>query len=89
MTALLDGHIGCFDDYMKNSREGIWRIDLIPPLELDASVDQQVSTAFQNSIMGEANDAIARQYGFTNTEELIGRRLCDFLSQSDPKMCRQ
>jgi PAS domain S-box-containing protein len=37
------------------------------------------------AIYGEANDAMARQFGFSKGQELIGRPVGELLPQSDPK----
>jgi len=74
-----------FTVYMENSREAIWRIDFNPPISLQASELQQVLSAFQNSNIGEANDAMARMYGYTKGKQLIGRVFGEFITQSDPK----
>ena len=74
-----------FAAYMENARECIWRCDLNPPLSLDAPELQQVHEVFHNAVYGEANDAMARQFGFVRGLELIGRPVAELLPQSDPK----
>ena len=74
-----------FEAYMDNSREAVWRIDFKPPLSMQAPESQQVRAVFHNTIIGEANDAMARMYGHTKGRELIGRALKDFMLPSNQK----
>ena len=72
-------------DYMENAREGIWRCDLNPPLSLDAPESEQVHEVFRNAAYVEANDAMARLFGFEKGMELIGRFVGELMPMSDPK----
>ena len=72
-----------FAAYMDNSREAIWRIDFKPPLSIKAPVSQQVQELLHNSIITEANDAMATMYGYAKGKEIIGRTLKEFMLPSD------
>lgn len=71
--------------YFDNAREGIWRCDLNPPLSLDEPESEQVHEVFRNAAYVEANDAMARLFGFAKGEELIGRSVGELMPMSDPK----
>jgi PAS domain S-box-containing protein len=85
MVALIAEKEERFSAYMKNANEAIWRIDFKPPIPLDAPESRQVQMLFDNGIFSEANDAVARTYGFTWGKEVIDRPLREFMVQSDPK----
>jgi PAS domain S-box-containing protein len=74
-----------FEAYMKNCREAVWRIDFKPPLSMQTPESQQVRDVFNNSIIGEANDAMARMYGYAKGQEVVGRALKEFMRPSDQK----
>jgi PAS domain S-box-containing protein len=74
-----------FEAFMENSREAVWRIDFIPPLSIRAPEDKIVKAAFNNTIIGEANDMMAKMYGYNKRQQIIGRPLKDFMPQSEPK----
>lgn len=74
-----------FAAYAENATEAIWRIDFDPPIPLDSPEAEQVQAIFDRGVYTEANDAAARIYGFREGREVIGRRLRDFMVQSDPK----
>ena len=74
-----------FTLYMENTHEGIWRIDMKIPLSLDAPEVQQMDHIFQHAVYGEANDAMARQYGFSKGREITGLALAAVMPRSEPK----
>ena len=74
-----------FISYMENAHEGIWRIDMTIPLSLDAPEAQQIDHIFQHAVYGEANNAMAKQFGFSMGREVVGLPVSDMMPQSDPK----
>ena len=64
--------------FISMSREGIWRGDLQPPVDITLPVDQQVAAIIENLTIVECNDALAHIYGFERAEEMIGRRTREF-----------
>jgi signal transduction histidine kinase len=52
---------------------------------LGLPIDQQIDAFYQYAYLAECNDAMARMYGFSEANELIGARLGDFLVRSDPQ----
>lgn len=85
LMQLLEEKEDRFSAYMQQATECIWRIDFFPPISLDSPVEQQVQEIFSNSIITEANDAMARVYRLKKGKELIGKPLSHFFHQSDPK----
>lgn len=74
-----------FSAYMENANEAIWRIDFEPPISLDASESQQVQGLYGNGVFTEANDVVARIYGYTEGREVCGRPFNEFIEESDPE----
>lgn len=74
-----------FQAYLDNTREAIWRMDLHPPLDLNAPKDKKVQSIFHDTIISEANDSMAKMYGYSKAHEILGRPLGDFMLDSDEK----
>jgi PAS domain S-box-containing protein len=74
-----------FQAFMANTREAVWRIDFRPPISIHSPESQQVREVFQNGSFGEANDALARMYGYSKGRDVIDRTVAEILPQSDPK----
>ncbi|MDQ4136333.1 MAG: PAS domain S-box protein, partial [Pseudomonadota bacterium] len=73
-----------YRSFIAHSSEGIWRLDLDPPLDTSLPVDQQVELAYRNGRFAECNDVMARMYGLTSAEDVVGRTLDLTLPASDP-----
>jgi PAS domain S-box-containing protein len=73
-----------YQTFIKNSKEGIWRIELAEPIPTSLDISQQVDLMFERASLEEANDAMARMYGFESAESLIGVRLAELMVRDDP-----
>lgn len=69
--------------FVKQSSEGIWRIELEQPVDTKLSVERQISKFFKFAYMAECNDAMAKMYGYKSPEQLVGARLGELLVQTD------
>lgn len=63
--------------FMQQSREGMYRLDLRPPVRIDQSLEAQIRQVFSRTHIAECNDAFAQHHGFDQAEDLIGRPLLD------------
>lgn len=70
--------------FIAQSTEGIWRFELEKPLSIKWPVKKQLDHTFTYAYLAECNDAMAKMYGYTKAEEIIGARLTDMLIPSDP-----
>jgi len=73
--------------FVANSSEAIWRYELDEPLDLSRPIDEQVEHVYKHARLAESNDALARVYGKTRAEELVGRPIAKMLSP-DPAVAR-
>ena len=71
--------------FIKHSSEGIWRFELNEPIDTSLPTDEQVRLAFRHGYLAECNDAMAKQYGFSSAEDIIGTQLSKLLVEGDPK----
>ncbi|HEY6837513.1 MAG TPA: EAL domain-containing protein, partial [Geobacteraceae bacterium] len=69
--------------FIAMSTEGIWRGDVEPPVSMELPTDEQVDAFVEGIRIQEANDAMARIYGFTQGEALVGRRVREFYDLAD------
>jgi PAS domain S-box-containing protein len=67
--------------FIAYASEGIWRFELARPIPTNLPVEQQVNLAFEHAYLAECNDAMARMYGFEKAEEILNRRLTEFLDR--------
>lgn len=65
--------------FIEQSSEGIWRLELDEPIPIDLEINEQIELIFRNGYLAECNNAMAHQYGFENSVELVGKRLGEFL----------
>src|SRR5919112_3941554 len=74
-----------YRSFVEHSTEGIWRFELEEPIPTDLSPDEQVERFYRHGYLAECNDAMARMYGYTQAEEIVGARLGDLLPSSIPE----
>ena len=71
-----------YRSFVEHSTEGIWRFELEEMLPTGLPEDEQVEHFYRHAYLAECNDVVARMYGFTRAEEIVGARLEDFLPRS-------
>ncbi len=80
----LERELRLYRELVAGSSEGIYRLDFEPPVPVDLPPAEQVRAFFASGIVGAANDAQARMYGFDRGGELIGVPVRDMLIAEDP-----
>ena len=70
--------------FVERSSEGIFRMEYDPPVPCSLPVEEQLRVGLQNGYMAECNNAMARMYGRSSAQQLIGKPLRDFLAPQDP-----
>ena len=74
-----------YQTFIEQSTEGIWRFELQDPVAVDLSEDAQIERFYRHAYLAECNYAMARMYGFSRPEEIVGARLGDLLPRSVPE----
>ncbi|GAB4532078.1 MAG: hypothetical protein Tsb0014_16160 [Pleurocapsa sp.] len=59
------------------SNEGIYRFEMNPPLPLSLSAEEKLEWGYQHLRFVEVNKSMLRQYGMSEPEELVGKRIKD------------
>jgi PAS domain S-box-containing protein len=70
--------------FLELSTEGVWCFEASQPIPITLPPEEQVRLIFQRAYLTECNDVMARMFGCTKAEELIGKRLDAFLPSDDP-----
>jgi PAS domain S-box-containing protein len=65
--------------YVEQSMDGIWRLEFEHPIAIDQDEESQIQQMLQLGYLAESNDVMARMYGYSRAEELIGARLSSHL----------
>ena len=55
------------------SSEGIWRVDLARPVTIDQSPDGILEEFYEQALISDCNDNIARTFGYSSAEEVKGK----------------
>jgi len=66
-----------YGSFVANASEGIFRIDLLPPVDIEQSYERLVEQFAERAVVGEVNAALAKMYGIT-PEQMVGRPVRDF-----------
>lgn len=64
-----------YRDFISRSSEGIYRIDLDPPIDTNLSVEEQSAQIIKYGTIGECNNSFAKMYGLSSYKEIIGKNL--------------
>jgi len=70
--------------FLKQSTEGIWRIELTEAIKIDTPLDKLLELCFNNAHIAECNDAFAKMYGYTGAECMVGVPLSKVLPVTNP-----
>ena len=66
--------------FIRLSTEGIWRLDMRPPIPIGLPIAEQVRLAREGAVFAECNEAYARMHGLGDPAQLVGRRLSELVS---------
>ena len=80
----LESELRLYRSLVANSGEGIFRLDFDPHVATDLEPESQVDSMIRAGMVGAANDALARMYGFERGADLVGRPLASFLPADEP-----
>ena len=73
-----------YRSFVSNGSEGIWRLEAERPIDISLPIDEQIELFHRFIYLAECNDAIARMYGYRRADDMLGSRLSDLLTFSDP-----
>jgi signal transduction histidine kinase len=74
-----------YKNFVSEISEGVWRIELREPIAATLPAEEQIELCFKHAFMAECNAAMAKMYGFENSDGLLGTPLREILIPEDPK----
>src|SRR5829696_3041031 len=74
-----------YRSFIEHSTEGIWRFELEEPVPINLAPEEQIERFYRHCYLAECNNVMARMYGYSRAEEIVGARLDDLLSSSIPE----
>ncbi|HUI30696.1 MAG TPA: PAS domain S-box protein [Candidatus Acidoferrales bacterium] len=72
-----------YETFIKNSSEGIWRIEFTKPISVAQGKNEIAKQIAERAIIVECNHAVAQMYGFENPEDLVGKHSNEFIADMD------
>jgi len=66
-----------YEDFIRYSTEGIFLLEYIPPIPINLPPEEQYRLSVERGVITECNDAIAKMYGYSSREEMLGTRYLD------------
>ncbi|MBZ0203521.1 MAG: PAS domain S-box protein [Ignavibacteria bacterium] len=69
--------------FIEQSTEGIYRIEALKPVPVILPPAEQVNEILDSFYTAECNDAMAKMYGYSSAEELVGKKMSEFLLPDD------
>ena len=74
-----------YQQFVAQSSEGIFREEMDVAVAIDLPEDELVQQILHHAHLAECNDAMAKMYGFTAGQQLIGKRPSDLMAADDPR----
>jgi PAS domain S-box-containing protein len=71
--------------FVQQSSEAIWCLETGAPIPTDLPEDEQIACLFRDAYLRECNDAMAQNYGFASSSDIVGARLPDLMDRDDPE----
>ena len=71
-----------FRSYVEQASEAIYLFQLKEPISVDMPVEEQIKNLYEGYVI-EANDSLAKMYGFDKANELNGMTLAEFHGSTD------
>jgi len=69
--------------FVEQSSDGIWRFEVEKPIPVDLPEDEQIDRIFEFGYVGEANNTLARMWGFKRARDIVGRRIGEFIPRTN------
>lgn len=71
--------------FVANSSEGIFRIELEKPIPISIPEEEIIERFHGSAYLAECSDEMARICGLERVSDMVGSRVSEFLSRSDPR----
>ncbi|HLG15500.1 MAG TPA: PAS domain S-box protein [Blastocatellia bacterium] len=71
--------------FIKQSAEGVYCFEIERPIPTASPEEERIETFWRYGYLAECNEAMARMYGFSRPEDIIGVRPGELSDPADPK----
>jgi PAS domain S-box-containing protein len=71
--------------FIDRSSDGIWRLELLRPIDASLPVEEQIEMLFEYGYLAECNQAMARMLGHTSSDSLIGTPIGTIIPRDNPR----
>lgn len=65
--------------FVAQSSEGIWRVELLSPIDTSLPPDEQIRRFYESGVLAECNVGFSLMYGYERPDDLAGARLTDLM----------
>ncbi len=72
-----------YKHFVQMSAEGIWRIDVVPPVDLTLPEREQARKILENARVKECNDESARLFGYRSADDMLGQPVAVLISGTE------
>lgn len=72
-----------YQSFIKQSSEGIYRMELKEPIDINLSVVKQIDMIYENAYIAECNQKFAEMYGLNSVDEMIGTSMLNLHGGKD------
>ncbi len=72
-----------YENFIRNSAEGIWRIEFSEPIDVNQRTDKLAKEIVDRGVIVECNQALAKMYGFDYPTQLTGKHAYEFIADLD------
>ena len=77
-----------YQDFIRHSREGIYRLEIKKPIDITLDVESQIDLINEYAYYAECNEAFLKMYQ-TSTNEILNQRLSDFHDNNNKASSRK
>ena len=70
-------------DFLAQTSEGIWRVELAQPVPVELGEEEQIDHLYRFGVLAECSDAFAGMFGLTSASVLVDARLDEILPRSN------
>ncbi len=72
-----------YRNFINNSLEGISLLQFTDPIDITLPIEEQIDKMYETGFIAEANDSLAKMYGLSSSQDIIGESLVDIHGGSD------
>jgi two-component system, cell cycle sensor histidine kinase and response regulator CckA len=68
-----------YQTFIQHSSEGIYRLELLEPIDINLPVEEQIDLIYDKAIVRECNLVLLEMYGTDSHSDILGKSLAEFV----------